>query len=129
MNQEHPNIAVLKSFDPTNIAVAAEVLTEDSVFHYFNPKLAHLQGDYVGLDGFQEFFDKIAGLSKGSFKANPVSATPVGDELVVVQSKNTMDLGDHPMEIDVVIVFRIVDGKIKEVWDIPSVYTAKLLEI
>ncbi|MBQ0732769.1 nuclear transport factor 2 family protein [Aquimarina celericrescens] len=125
MNEEHPNIAVLKRFNPTNIAVAAEVLAEDAVWHYFNPKLPDVHGDYKGLEGFKTFFEKMARRTKGTFKVNPISATAIGDELVVVQTKNTLNLEDQQLEVDVVVVWRIVDGRIKEVWDIPAVYVAK----
>ncbi|MEK6152476.1 nuclear transport factor 2 family protein [Flavobacteriaceae bacterium 3-367] len=123
MNQEHPNIAVLKKLDLTNIAGAADLLAEDAVFRYFNPRLPDVQGDYVGPKGFQAFFEKIGGLTKGTFKVNPISIFAAGDELVVVHSKNTMTLEDQQIATHVVVVWRIVDGKIKEVWDIPSVYS------
>jgi predicted SnoaL-like aldol condensation-catalyzing enzyme len=32
-------------------------------------------------------------------------------------------LEDQQLETDVVVVWRIVDGRIAEVWDIPSVYS------
>ena len=123
MTKEHPNISVLKRFDPRNIAGSADVFAEDVVFHYFNPKLPEMQGDYVGLEGLQTFFEKIGGRTDGTFKVNPISATAVGDELVVVHTKNTMIFEDQQIEIDVVAVWRIVDGRITEVWDIPSVHT------
>ncbi len=123
MNQEHPNIAVLKKLDLTNIAGAADLLAEDAVFRYFNPRLPDVQGDYVGPKGFQAFFEKIGGLTKGTFKVNPISIFAAGDELVVVHSKNTMTLEDQQIATHVVVVWRIVDDKIKEVWDIPSVYS------
>ncbi len=126
MNQEHPNISVLKRFDPTNIAGAADILAEDAVWHFFNPILPDVQGDYIGLKGFQAFFEKMGGLTKGTFKANPISVSAVGDELVVAHSKNTMVLEDRQMEIDAVVVWRIVSGKITEAWDIPSVHTVKV---
>ncbi len=126
MNKEHPNILVLKRFDPMNIAASVDILAEDAVFHFFNPQLPDIQGDYMGPKGFQAFFKKMAERSKGTFKVNPISVTPVGDELVVVHSKNTMVLEDRQIEIDVVIVWRIVGGKILEVWDIPSVHTGKV---
>ena len=47
----------------------------------------------------------------------------VGDELVVVQTRNSLTLEGQPITIDVVVVWRIVDGRITEVWDIPSAYT------
>jgi hypothetical protein len=48
----------------------------------------------------------------------------VGDELVVTHTKNRMILQGRPIATDVVIAWRIVDGRIVEVWYIPSVYTA-----
>lgn len=126
MTEEHPNISVLQRFDPRNIAGSADVLAEDVVFHYFNPKLPEMQGDYVGLEGLQTFFEKIGGRTDGTFKVNPISATAVGDELVVAHTKNTMIFEDQQIEIDVVVVWRIVDGRITEVWDIPSVFTGKV---
>ena len=50
--------------------------------------------------------------------------TAVGDELVVTHTKNRMTLQGRPIATDVVVVWRIVDGRIAEVWDIPSVHTA-----
>lgn len=125
MNQEHPNISVLKKFNPTNIAGAKDILAKDAVFHFFNPKLPEVQGDYIGLKGFKTFFKKMAGLTEGTFKVNPISISAMGDELVVVHSKNTMAFEDEQVETDAVVVWRIVGGKILEVWDIPSVYTKK----
>lgn len=121
--KEHPNISVLQKFDPANIVHSSNVLAKDAVFHYFNPLLPDVQGDYVGVRGFQAFFEKIGKLTKGTFNVTPLSATAVGDELVVVHSKNTMTLEDQQLETHVVVVWRIVDGRITEVWDIPSVYT------
>ncbi len=126
MTEVHPNVAVLSRFDPRNVAGSADVIAEDVVFHFFNPKLPDIQGDYVGLTAVQEFFGKMAEKTAGTFKVNPISVTAVGDELVVVQSKNTMILEDRQIEIDVVVVWRIVEGRITEVWDIPSVHTARV---
>ena len=124
MSEEHPNIALLKRFDPTNIAGSADVFAEDVVWHFFNPRLPDVQGDYVGRTGLQSFFEKMAELTNGSFRVNLVSVDPVGDELLVTQTKNTMTLEGQSIETDVVVVWRIVDGRIGEVWDIPSVHSA-----
>ena len=122
MTEEHPNIALLKRFDPTNIAEAADVLAEDVVWHFFNPRLPHLQGDYVGRSALQAFFQKMAEQTHGTFKVTPVSVTPVGDELLVTQTRNEMTLDGQRIETDVVVVWRIVNSRIAEVWDIPSVH-------
>ena len=122
MAGEHPNIYVLQKFDPTNIAGSADVLAEGVVWHFFNPLLLDMQGDYVGLTGIQTFFEKIGELTDGTFEVNPISATAIGDELVVAHTKNAMLLKNQQIAIDVVVVWRIVDGRITEVWDIPSVH-------
>ena len=128
MSDEHPNISVLKRFNPADVAASAEAFSEDVVFHYFNPALPDLQGDYSGRDGLQAFFAKMAKGTKGTFKVNPVSATAFGDELVVSHVKNTMTFPDRQIEVDAVVVWRIVDGHITEAWDIPAVNTAKTIE-
>lgn len=124
--KEHPNLTVLRKFDPNNMASFKEAIGDSAVFHYFNPNLPELEGDYVGLAGFHKFFESVQKRSKGTFKVQPISAVPVGDELVVVQTKNTLVLDDNQIELDVVVVWRIVEGKIAEVWDIPSAYCAKI---
>ena len=122
MTETHPNVALLSRFDPTNVAGTADILAENFVWHFFNPRLPDLQGDYVGRTGLQDFFEKMGNLTEGSFKVNPVSITTVGDELVVVHVKDTMVLEGTPIEIDAVVVWRIVDGEIVEAWDIPAVH-------
>ena len=129
MNNDHPNLAILQRFDPRNIAAASDIIAENAVFHYINPKLPDMQGDFVGTKGFQSFFEEIGKRTKGTFRVNPVSASAIGDELVFVHSKNTLVLEDQQIETDVAIIFRILDGKINEVWDIPSVYTPKSIDL
>lgn len=123
MTEEHPNVSLMKHLDPANLAGCTELFADNVVFHYFNPNLPELQGDYVGLAGIRRFFAAIHAQSAGTFKVEPVSITPAGDELVVVRTKNTLTLKNRPIAIDVVVVWRIVDGRIAEVWDIPSAYT------
>lgn len=118
MTEDHPNIALLKRLDPSNMAASTDLFAEDAVFHYFNPHLPELQGDHVGPDGIRAFFESLAELSRGTFRIEPVSATPVGNELVVVHSRNTLALGEGTVTLDVVVVWRFVDGRVVEVWDI-----------
>ena len=121
---QHPNLDLLSRIDHANIAASAEVFAEDVVWRFFNPKLPEVQGDYVGLAGVQAFFEKLMARTEGTFEIHPVSATPVGDELVVVTTKNRLTLDNAKIETDVVVVWRFVGGKVVEVWDIPSVYAA-----
>ena len=118
MTEDHPNVALLKRLDMLNLAASKHLIAEDVVWHYANPNLADMQGDYVGLDGVRSFFEAIAQKSGGTFQIDPVSVTPVGDELVVVQSRNTLTVEGRSVAVDVVVVWRIVDGRVVEVWDI-----------
>jgi hypothetical protein len=92
MNKEHPNIALLKRFDPTNVAETVDVFAEDVIWHYYNPRLTDLHDDDVGRGGIQTFFEKLRLLAGSAFKINMVSVTAVGDELVVVHRKQVMNL-------------------------------------
>ena len=118
MTEVNPALAVLGQFDPGNMADSARLFSKDAVWHYSNPKLPELQGDHVGPEGIGAFFAALAEKSEGTLRIEPVSATPVGPELVVVQSRNTLTLGAREIIVDVVVVWRIVAGRILEVWDI-----------
>lgn len=122
MAENHPNVALIEKLDVRDVAAATDVFAEDAVFHYFNPRLPQLQGDYVGLAGIRSFFEKVADASAGTFRIEPVSLTPMGDELVVAHTRNSLVLEGRQITTDVVVVWRIVDGRVAEVWDIPSVY-------
>lgn len=118
MTDVHPNLALLEKLDLRDMASSAPLFADDAVFHYFNPNLPDLQGDHLGANGISAFFQAIAEKSKGTFRIEPVSATPVGNELVVVQSRNTLTLEARTVTMDVVVVWRIVGGKTVDVWDI-----------
>jgi ketosteroid isomerase-like protein len=118
MTEDHPALAVLGQLDPDDMAGSAHLFAENVVWHYSNPNLPELQGDHVGPEGIRRFFGTLAEKSQGTFRTQPVTTTPVGPELVVVQSRNTLTLGDRLVITDVVVVWRIVAGRISEVWDI-----------
>ena len=128
MEKEHPNIEVLKKLDLTNLEESADLIAEDFVWHYYNPKLPELQGDYLGLSGLMDFFKILADRTRGSFKVNPLSINPLGDSLVITHVKDNMVLDGKHMEIDAVVLWCIIDSKIKEAWDIPIIQTAKMIK-
>ena len=123
MTEEHANIRLLNELNIGNLTECAGLFSDDFVWHYFNPKLPEMQGDYVGLAGFSDFFQKLGALTRGTFKSEPQSATAYGDELVVAHARNTLTVEDRSIETDAIVVWRIVGGRILEAWDIPSVYT------
>ena len=122
MGEEHVNVSLIKRLDLGNMAATAGLFAQDVVFHFFNPLLPEVQGDYVGLSGIRSFFETIGAITGGTFSVEPISITAVGDELVVTHTKNRMTLQGRLIATDVVVVWRIVDGRIAEVWDIPSVH-------
>jgi len=121
----HPNLSVLEHLNLRDLDASKCVIAEDFVFHYFNPHLSELDGDHCGLEGLKAFFAKLGEDSTGTFHVNVVDARPAGDELVVTQVCNRMTFEGRPMEFDAVVVWRIVNGKIAEAWDIPAVNTIR----
>jgi predicted SnoaL-like aldol condensation-catalyzing enzyme len=123
MTEEHPSLAVLSKLDIRDLDTSAALFSDDFVWHYFNPKLPDVEGDYTGVEGLKRFFATIAGKTGGTFKVEPISAAPFGEELIVVHARDTMELEENSIAVDVVVVWRIVEGKIAEAWDIPSAFT------
>jgi ketosteroid isomerase-like protein len=126
MTAEHPNISLVKRFDPGDLAGSADLFTPDFVWRFFNSRLPDIQGDYVGASGLRDFFERLTALTEGSFQVEPVSISAFGDELVVMHNRNRMTFEGRPIEVDVVVVWRVVEGRITEVWDIPSVFSYTL---
>lgn len=127
MTGEHPNVSLVKRFDPGDLAGSAELFTRDFVWHFYNPRLPDLQGDYVGASGLQAFFQKLAAVTEGTFEVERVSIYAFGDELVVMHNKNRMAFGGQSIEVHVAVVWRVVGGRVAEVWDIPSVSSHRLV--
>lgn len=61
MDRDHPNIQAMKQLNLGDLTAAKDLFAEDVVWHYFNPNLPELQGDYVGLTGIRSFFQSIGG--------------------------------------------------------------------
>ncbi len=123
MTDPHPNVEVLMRLDLRDLDASAPLFSDDFVWHFFNPKLPDVQGDFVGVEGLKAFFQAMGARTNGSFDVQPVSVKPVGNELLVVHVRDTMTLDGTAVETDAVVVWRVVAGKIKEAWDIPAVFT------
>ena len=124
----HPNLSVMNRLDIGNLDACADVFAESFVWHYFNPNWPEIEGDYEGVSGLKDFFAKLQLNSKGTFKVNPVDTRTVGDELVIVQVCNCLELPSTEggaIEFDALVVWRIVNGKIAEAWDIPAVHSVR----
>lgn len=120
MSDLHPNVALISKVDPRDLTANPGLFSPDVVFHYVNPNLPDLEGSYHGVEGIREFFGVLGKLTKGTFVVEPVSVTPIGDELLAVHTCNRLTFQGNPLEIDTLTVWRIVGGRITEIWDIPS---------
>ncbi len=102
------------------------LFAEDFVFHYYNTQLPHLTGDYVGLEGMKSFFATLHSNTEGTFRLNPISMTLFGDELIGAYATHSLAFGGMPIEVDALVVWRVVDGVILEAFDIPAVNTTRV---
>jgi hypothetical protein len=105
-----------------------DIFASDFVFHFFNPHLDELHGDHHGYDGFRSFFERLHQSSDTGFHSEPHSLTPYGDELVVASATNTVSFNGALLDVDAVVVWRIVEGRISEAWDIPAINTVRAHE-
>ncbi len=123
--EAHPNIAVLQRLDLSRLGEDADLFAGEFVWHFFNPRLPDLAGDYAGVDGLQTFFEKLGAATGGTFRVEPLSVIPIGDEFLVVHARDTLTLEGQSIELDAVVVWRIVAGQIAEAWDIPGIHTIR----
>lgn len=124
----HPNLSLLEKLDIQNLDASTNIIAKNFIWHYYNPKLPGLQGDYHGIEGYKEFFAKLAEMSSSNLQVNVIDTQVVGDELIIVQTCNRLVHKGDTLEFDVVVVWRIVNGKIAEGWDIPSVYNVRSIQ-
>ena len=98
---------------------------DDFVFRFFNPQLPDLDGDYHGFDGIADLFERLGELSEDGFRQVHHSLTPCGDELLVAFVTNTVGFDGTTIDVDAVVVWRVLDDQIHEAWDIPAVNTVR----
>ncbi len=105
------------------VGPGAELFADDFVFHYYNTQLPDLAGDYQGLDGMKNVFTRLHETSGGTFRVEPISLTPFGDELVAAHVTNRLSVAGTDRELDALIIWRVFEGQVHEAWDIPAVNT------
>ena len=128
MTDAHPNLALLErlfKLIPFGLASTKDLLADKFVWHYFNPRLPELEGDYAGANGLQMFFQKLGMLTKGTFRVKEGQVIPVGDELVVTTNKPMMTLEGKSFETDAVVVWLVVENRIAEAGDIPAIHSSR----
>lgn len=118
----HPHFVPLgRFFDLISgrTADGTDLFAEDFVWHYCNPQLPELEGDYPGPEGLRAFFAKLGARMQGTFRLDhEPKVLYVGEELVAFHLHHFMEKDGEPIEADAVVVFRILQGRIAEAWDI-----------
>ena len=125
---QQPTMSVLAKLNLRDIDACRDIFADNFIWHYFNPRLSELDGDHLGIDGLKRFFAKLGEMSKSSFQQKLIDARPIGDELVITQVCNRMELDGEAIEVDAVVIWRILDRKIAEAWDIPAINTVRTME-
>ena len=120
MSNDHPNMQLLSQLNLRDLDSSAGLFSDDFVWHYTNRNLPELEGNYAGVDGLKLFFKSLAGKTGGTFNVELVTALPIGEEFVVVLVRDTMELDGKSIALDALVVWRVVDGKLAEAWDIPA---------
>jgi hypothetical protein len=124
MKQEHPNMSLVRQFSESifnNFEGAEEILDRDFVWHYVNPRVRRLEGDYRGLNGVRIFFKNLKNVTDNTFEIEPISIVPFGEEFVVSHANLKLTLESMQIETESVILWRVHDGRIFEAWDIPAI--------
>jgi ketosteroid isomerase-like protein len=118
-NVELVRIAMDHTDEAAN-AAAWGTSSEDLVWH-FDAEGSELAGVYRGKDYvFTNFHMKLFELTDGTFDVKAIDISAAGDELVLVHYWASMTIAGVPRSGDGALVFRVVDGAIAEVFDIPS---------
>ena len=114
----HPNIEFLRRYSDTLAAgKAADVLpfyAEDLVLHI--PGRSPHAGTYTGQEAVLEYYTRLFRDTDGRFENLGVLDILASDTHAASLVHWRVHRGDRIMEIDRVVVYRIDDGKIAEIW-------------
>ena len=118
---EHPNVARIKdlyaAFATGDFAVLNDTFAEDLVWHEGGRN--QLSGDYRGREAVFGFFGKFMEVTEGSFHLD-LHAVFADDEHGVALVATTASRGGRSIEVNEAHVFHLRDGKVVEVWTVPT---------
>ena len=96
------------------------VIADDFVWHYVNPQLPDLTGDYQGITGLRKLFKAVQTISGSTFSSTPLETLAVGREFVTERLQLVLSVGDVQIQTDSIVVLKVGAGQVQEGWDIPS---------
>ena len=114
----HPNIELMQRYSETlTRGQAAEVLpffTDDLQLHI--PGRSAHAGTFHGKDAVLAYYTRIFQDTEGRFENLGIDDIMASDTHAASLVRWRVHRGDRTLEIDRVVVYRIEDGKIAEIW-------------
>ncbi|OGO50956.1 MAG: hypothetical protein A2148_02375 [Chloroflexi bacterium RBG_16_68_14] len=115
---KHPNVELLKrayeAFAKGDLATLREVASEEGVWHV--PGSGPLADEYRGWDEVVTLFTRSAQMTGGTERIE-VHDVLANDEHGVALTRYTASREGNQLDMRIVNVFHLKDGKITEVWD------------
>ena len=72
-----PNISLIEKLDIRNLDACTNIIADNFVWHYFNPRRPELESDYREIEELKGFFAKLAEISNGGLQANVIDSRTV----------------------------------------------------
>jgi ketosteroid isomerase-like protein len=102
-----------KAFSTGDMQTLTALFHEDAEWH--SPAIGVLkESHYRGRDAIFAMFAQLKSETKGTFRPQPVLDAAAGDS-VFVRSDVTGERNGRKTQIDEVLIFRLVDGRVKDV--------------
>jgi hypothetical protein len=118
---EHPNVARIRdlyaAFAKADLAVLNDVLAEDLLWHEGGRN--QLSGDYRGREAVLGLFGKCMEVTEGSFRLD-LHTVLADDEHGVALVVITASRGGRSIKVNTADVMHLHDGKVVEVWAVPT---------
>ncbi len=114
----HPNVELLQRYSAAlQAGQAADALpfyAEDLVLHI--PGRSPHAGTFHGQDAVLAYYTRLFRDTNGSLEVLGVDDIIAGDDHAVTLVRWRLRRGDRTLDVDRVVVYRIVDSRIAEVW-------------
>ena len=114
----HPNIELMRRYSAAlqagQAAAALPFYAEDLVLHI--PGRGAHSGTFTGQDAVLDYYTKVFQATEGRFEPLGVDDILASDDHAASLVRWRVHRGDRTLDIDRVVVYRIADGKIAEIW-------------
>jgi ketosteroid isomerase-like protein len=114
----HPNIELMSRYLATlsagRAADALEYYAEDCVLHI--PGRSPHAGTYRGQDAVLDYYTRVFQDTNGRFENLGVDDILASDDHAASLVHWRVTRGDRTIDVDRVVIYRIVEGRIAEIW-------------